>query len=287
MLYVASYGEYAQISNGWLIGAVCSTIAILIALYVLRSIGLYKMAENMGIEKAWIAFIPFAWIFTAGKIIGTPKVFGRPFKKFALVTFIVFTVSEVFVIADFVLSIVPLVGFYSAGGKIVLGEIEMTGIYAYPLWSGVYTVGEITGRLGNGATIGYFYDTTFLTIYSCVFVPIQSLTELASLFFMVILYAEIFKKYYPRRYFLFTVLSLFGGFSVIVFILRNRKAVNYADYMKEQYEKMYGARYTNPYGAPYNTPYGSNTTQEPNQGNGRSEEEEPFGEFSKKDDKGN
>lgn len=57
--------------------------------------------------------------------------------------------------------------------------------------------------------------------------------------------------------------------------------------MKEQYEKMYGARYTNPYGAPYNTPYGSNTTQEPNQGNGRSEEEEPFGEFSKKDDKGN
>ena len=83
MLYAITYGETVLIERGVLISAICLILAVIIAFYVLRSIGLYKMAENSGVKNAWFAFIPFGWIFTAGKIIGTAKIFGRPFKNFA------------------------------------------------------------------------------------------------------------------------------------------------------------------------------------------------------------
>lgn len=289
MLYFSSNGNYTDVGLGEIITAVCMVVAVLVALYVLRSIGLYKMAENRGIEKSWLSFIPCAWIFIAGKIIGTARVFGRPFKKFALVTFIVYTVANVIAITDFLLSVIPLVGFYFSGGEIIIGDVVVgSGICNYPLLSGVYTGDVIVWKTNSGAVINYFYDESFLTIYSYLVGSLQSIVELASTFFMIILYAEIFKKYYPRRYFLFTVLSLFGGFSVIVFVLRNRKPINYSDYMREQYARMYSAGYNNPYNNPYGNPYGSANTQEQNEEQNKTNEpEEPFGEFSKKGDKDN
>ncbi len=289
MLYFSSNGTSVPIEGWEILVAVLSVVAVLSALYVFRSLGLYKMAENRGVEKSWLSFIPCAWIFIAGKLIGTARVFGKPFKKFALVTFIVYTVTNVIAIADFLLSIIPLIGFYSEGGWIVIGDfVSGENLYVYKLLSGVYTVGPIVCKTSSGAVIDYFYNTSFLTIYSYLVSSIQSLVELASTFFMIILYAELFKKYYPRRYFLFTVLSLFGGFSIIVFVLRNRTPVNYSDYMREQYARMYSAGYNNPYNNPYGNPYGTANTQEQNEEQNKSKEpEEPFGEFSKKGDKDN
>ncbi len=284
MLYAITYGENVLIESGWIIGAVCAILAVIIAFYVLRSIGLYKMAENSGVKRAWIAFIPFGWIFTAGKIIGTAKIFGRPFKNFALITFVLFTVSQTLTIIDFALSIVPLIGFYLGGGQIVIGEVvASSGLVSYPLWSGVYTVGEIFGQFKNGTVIEYFKNPTFLNIYSMAVSPIMYISELGSMFFMITLYSEICKKYCPRRYFLLALVSFFGGFAIVVFVLRNRKAINYSDYIREQYAKMYGANYTNPYGTP-NTESGASQAQTRNT---EPEPEEPFAEFSKKNNKDN
>ena len=281
MLYAITYGETVLIERGVLISAICLILAVIIAFYVLRSIGLYKMAENSGVKNAWLAFIPFGWIFTAGKIIGTAKIFGRPFKNFALITFILFAVSQTLTIVDFALSIVPLAGFYLGGGQIVIGDVATTSnLVRYELWGGVYTVGEIVGQFNNGAVIEYFYNPTFLKVYSTLVAPVMYISELGSMFFMINLYAEICRKYCPRRYFLLAILSFFGGFSIIVFILRNKKAVNYADYIREQYARMYGESYTNPYG----TQNGQSTYREQPK---NPEPEEPFAEFSKKDNKDN
>lgn len=46
-----------------------------IALYILYSYSLYKMAIKQGIENPWIAFIPIAQNYTLGKLIKNLKVF--------------------------------------------------------------------------------------------------------------------------------------------------------------------------------------------------------------------
>lgn len=52
------------------------TILFVIALYLLRAIGLYTMAKKEGSDFAWLAFIPFGCFFTYGLITGKTKIFG-------------------------------------------------------------------------------------------------------------------------------------------------------------------------------------------------------------------
>lgn len=39
-----------------------------LVLFVLRGIGLYEVAEKLGIKNAWLSFVPIVWIFSLGKI---------------------------------------------------------------------------------------------------------------------------------------------------------------------------------------------------------------------------
>lgn len=52
------------------------TVIFLIALYLLKSIGLYTMAKKNGKDFAWLAFIPFGCLFTYGFITGKTKIYG-------------------------------------------------------------------------------------------------------------------------------------------------------------------------------------------------------------------
>ena len=52
------------------------TVVFLIALYLLKSIGLYTMAKREGKDFAWLAFVPFGCLFTYGFITGKTKIFG-------------------------------------------------------------------------------------------------------------------------------------------------------------------------------------------------------------------
>ena len=52
------------------------TVIFLIALYLLKSIGLYTMAKKEGKSLAWLAFVPFGCLFTYGFITGKTKIFG-------------------------------------------------------------------------------------------------------------------------------------------------------------------------------------------------------------------
>jgi hypothetical protein len=45
-----------------------------IAMYVLASLGLYKLAANQGIENPWLAWIPIANLYVLGRLIKNLKI---------------------------------------------------------------------------------------------------------------------------------------------------------------------------------------------------------------------
>ena len=58
-------------------------LAIGIIVYVFQSIGLYKMAKNLGLVHAWMAWVPFLNTYTFGKIGSRYiKMNGKPSAKF-------------------------------------------------------------------------------------------------------------------------------------------------------------------------------------------------------------
>ena len=56
-----------------------------IAMYVLFSLGLMKLAENKGIENPWLAWIPIANMYILGLIVKEVDVFGQKITKLELV----------------------------------------------------------------------------------------------------------------------------------------------------------------------------------------------------------
>jgi len=52
-------------------GLIFLFVIIGIVLHILMALGLYKMAQNRGIENAWLAWIPVANLYILGKLIGS------------------------------------------------------------------------------------------------------------------------------------------------------------------------------------------------------------------------
>ncbi len=61
--------------------------AIAIVFYVLMSIGLMKMADNLELENTWLAWIPVARLYILGKIVGDIEIFDTtiPYTEWILV----------------------------------------------------------------------------------------------------------------------------------------------------------------------------------------------------------
>ena len=102
----------------------------------------------------------------------------------------------------------------------------------------------------------------------------------------VFVYINLFKTYWPQNYTFASILSIFIGlFPVLVFVIRNKKAIDFNEYVRS----MYGARYGAPYN-PYN-PYNTNNNPNNQQDQGKTwddvsarqasgKPEEPFSEFN-------
>lgn len=56
-----------------------------IILYVLKSLGLYKLAANAGIQNPWLAWIPFCDLYLLAKITGNVKIASYEIPKLELV----------------------------------------------------------------------------------------------------------------------------------------------------------------------------------------------------------
>lgn len=217
-------GEKA-LSFGGIIAILCCVLAVTAAFYVLRSIGLYALAKNNGIDHAFVAWIPFAWIYVACKLISETRMFGWSFKNIAVWALIIFSVSGVLDIVYNVLTYFPAVGYFLQGGTITIVE-ENAGMK-------LYLGSDFVNPYGNA----YSAIKTFCTVINVT----TSILSLFTLVVTVFAYIGLFKKFWPQHYIIASVLSVLGLFPIFVFAVRNKPATNYGDYIRSRF--YYGETY--------------------------------------------
>ena len=100
------------ISNGLVIGLLIFAVALYVAFYLLRSFGLYKIAKNQGIEKAYLVWIPAVWMFVACKIIGNTSIFGVSAEKSAVWVTVVYSFAVLLPVVSGFLEYFPYVMYY-------------------------------------------------------------------------------------------------------------------------------------------------------------------------------
>lgn len=72
MIFVNESGVFALLALWGALAFVFFIIAIV--LYILASLGLYKLAQNAGIENPWLAWIPIGNFYILAKLIKTLKI---------------------------------------------------------------------------------------------------------------------------------------------------------------------------------------------------------------------
>ncbi len=231
-------------------------------LFILQGFGLYRMAQKRNLSKKWLAFLPFGNIWYIGKLAGECNVFGQKMKHIGLYTMI----AQILTTLLCGVTIAAEIYLYAT-----LGEPELLTNLGMPYW-GVLS--------GFSATAYDFFDI------SAYIIPIL---QLVFEILLLILLMGLYKKYYPKNYMILGFLVLFMPLArfIVIFVLRNRTAIDYEAYMRarreaymrqqQQYQNMYGNPYQNPYNRnPYANPYnpqGGYPNQNP-------ETEDPFEEFS-------
>lgn len=255
----------------------CVAAAIALALYLLMGFGLLIMAKNNGVKHGWLGFLPFLRYFIAGRIAGATRVFGKKMKNpgfwLAIISLILFVCGAV----NLYLRYYPLGYAFFKGDVVEFIPVE-TGGYIYT-----------SACLKDFAY--YPYEQTYMQVWTWLSLPFQ----LAEIFFFVLTFMQLFRKFNPRNYFTFILISFFGEIlgislaSLIVFTQRNKKAVNYNDYLKEQYMRMQGM-YAPPRETPPDNPFrefgarGENDPGDPFAEFGE-QKQNPSDDGSEKDDK--
>ncbi len=291
-------------ATAWVWAILGISLAITLAVYVLRSIGLYKLAkkDESGLEsKAFLAWIPLVWVYLAGRLCGSVKMFGKPVKKFALILLITFVVAEVTFLVYNVLTYFPLVVYFLQGGEVSLffGNATASTLISYGLEPYYFDYNFCTS-LSKPINLIYQNSISMGKALYIVYI-VSDVLMLVSLVFTIFTYIALFKRYAPERYVMYSILAavINPAFGIIVFIIRNRKPIKYEDFLRERYNRIYGNNYMNnpnpngnPYNNPYNNPYGNPYGAQPRQPENPFEEfadkndgsDEPFSEFDKKDD---
>lgn len=259
-----------QISNGLIITSVVISMLAWLTFYVLRSIGLFMLARRQKLRLAWFAFLPCLWLYTACELISDTNFFGLSFKKLAIWFTIIFAVGEVLGFTYSFIKWFPYIGYYLQGGTIEFINTQQ-GILVHP---------------------GADFINPFLSPESVFMVTISIISNIISfivLFITISMYINLFKKFWPQHYVLASVFSFLGLFGPFVFAIRNRSAIKYSDYLRQQYGRMYG-NYNNPYNPYYGQNPGPNAQRPPETPfsefaeRGEKDPGDPFSEFGDKDD---
>ena len=257
------YGTMGSVlPSGALWAVLAVALAALVALYLLRSFGIYYLAKNNGIAHAYLAWIPAFWIYPCCKLIGEQLFFGKPYAKIALVIAIVVSVGTALSLVAEFLTWFPLVGYFFSGGTVYVGESEQVlalNPNAKEFWTG-----------------SLFVDSNFKSPYNSVYMVIKvidtmntfvSLFELIKIVVLINVYIVLFRKFWPRHYIVASVMSFFGLFPIFAFVIRKKTPVKITTYV-----------YTNPY---QDNPYGYRGSYPPPRA---TQDDEPFEEFKSVDD---
>lgn len=273
-----------SIPNGYIIAYGVIIALVTLAFYLLRSIGLFCLARRHSVKHAFLAWIPFVWVFTACKLIGNVKIFGKPFEKLAIWFCLIFVVSEVLMVVYEFFVYFPLVGnfLFNPDAQIVLSDsaASIAGLEKYVFSSGIY-VNAQSGFVYPYEAIGGNYAVVRMLNVIAIISPIF---DLAATVVIILVYVNLFKRYWPQHHMLAAILSIFGLFAPFAFAIRKKDPINYLDYLRSRYNynpygygNPYGG-YGNPYGSPFGNPYGGNNGQP----QGPKAPDHPFEEFAEK-----
>lgn len=259
----ASGYPIVSISRGYVFSVAAIYLAIVLALYGLRSAGLYILAKRQGVKSAWMSFVPCLWIYVVCKLIGNARFFFDSFSRLAVVITILFTASAVLDLLWNFFNYYPIAHYYLEG----------------------YTVNIVSTAEGLKITpVGNFvnhFDTpainTICSVIGYASIPLDIIQVVITVFAFIAL----FKKFWPQHYVIASVLSFLGLFAPFAFAIRKKDPVDYAEFIRQKMS-YYGNPYgTHPYGRPNNGGYGAGygSPYDGDENRRNSDGEEPFSEF--------
>ncbi len=250
-----STGQSVELSTVAIIIIAIFALALVIGFYLLRSFGVYKLAKNNGIDKAYLAFIPGVWIYTACLLVKEARFFRTSMGKVALIFTIIFSIG---VIGNFIIDVIiytPLVTYYlggmDKGAKIIISSLESISGYSQYI-DGVFVLSENFKFPFSDGFLSFLYVLQYIT----------SITFYLGEVIAIFVYFALFRKFWPEYHVLVAILSAFGLFPPFVFAIRNKTAINYNDYVRARM-----GQYNN---------YGNNNYNGSNYGGGYSSPKDPF-----------
>lgn len=261
------------------VGGLCFLI-----IYIFQAVGLYTIASREKLNNKWMAFIPFFSTYYIGKCGDKNRFFNIDTKKIAIAV----AVLEFVLLCIFVFS---FVANYMLDDYLVSHQ-DGSGYWTTTVWSLPDNFLSYHPEL-YWAWWSYNYIDFILMPLQIIFILGQ-----------VIILNCFFQTYAARRYFLFTITSIFFPVQgVLIFAVRNNKGMKYSDYIRAVQERAY-RQYRNQQSFdqnPYNqNPYSQNHysndyNRPPYQGDGQqsqqssgqtSQPEDPFAEFDTSKTKG-
>jgi hypothetical protein len=272
------------IPQGQVILMLAISIAVTLAFYVLRSIGLFVMAKRAKINHAFIAWIPFVWMYIAVKLIKKVNFFGKPMEKLAVIFCVIFSVASLLEFVYNALIYFPLIGNFFMGREISILMTGGTKEQIAELTKGLTRYWGMAEVYHGADFVSPYKDSIYgiinlLNVISYASLPL----DLASIVITIAVYVNLFKRYLPQHYLLATIVSIVvGGFGPFVFAIRKREPMNYIDYLRSRYQSFgaYGPYGPNPYGQ---NPYGQNPYGNARPGQGApNRPDTPFSEFAEK-----
>ena len=222
---------------------------IIIAAFLFKAFAINYIAKKRGLDKTYLAFIPFFNFILLGKIVGKTVVWGKKVDNVGLILCIM-------TLANFVVSTLLNLGYYAQ---------ELGSVFGFTITG--YKLAFVENWMKQTGAFFYVIDI------------IYTISAFIELFFRVSVYFLIFRMYCPERAFMYMIISVLVDslFGVFLFIVRKRNPFDFNSF--------YGARYTtyNPYGNPYNNPYNNDYNSKAYSQPEGKKEEDPFPEFSDKE----
>lgn len=263
-------GEFAKdISIETILSIAMFFLIVPVTFYVLRAIGLYKLAKRKKLKCAFVAWIPVAWVYVVCKLISESKIFGLSVGKYAWLITLICVFAFLLTATYNFLIFFPFIGNYLAGHPIyIVASMEDITPDMFVLWGNFPLCGEV-GAFKNPYA-NFALVKKLLTAISLA----SRVVSFVQLVLLVSLFVCLFRKYWPSHCMLCSILSLFGLDGPFIFAIRNKEPINYMDYLKERY-RAYGNPYANPYGRP---PYNNGQWQ----GGTNEQPDSPFEQFEDK-----
>ncbi len=234
-----------------------------VALFILQGVALYAMLKRAGLKKRALAFVPFANFYCIGKLAVHCGFFGHRMKG-AWIYALVFQVLSSIYAALYLSAEFYLYFKHGLPTMVIDAGDPMSAILAQPEWLHLSGFSKIVANFYTGSS-GVWNGI------ASVMLIINLITQIL----LTILLSGLYKRYNPRNFRTFTVVTFLFPWTRFIFVFAMRKNVpmDYEDYVRRQQEA-YARRhvyYGNPYNNPNSGPY-YNPTPEP-------KTEDPFGEF--------